>query len=197
MAESREPIERSEPATLAAFLDSYIGKQTGKKPGTNNKLKQCRNDLVEFFGADKPLADITGGDAEDWRRFLRTRLAKPGRQKSSTARASQVSYRDRNKPKNPPKKLAENTIRRQCGRARQFFRLAVLHRIIPRNPFAELKGVSVLANKSRDYFITREEAEKVLAACPDAQWRLLFALSRYAGLRCPSEHLGLRWSEID
>ncbi|MEX1095362.1 MAG: site-specific integrase, partial [Planctomycetales bacterium] len=27
--------------------------------------------------------------------------------------------------------------------------------------------------------------------------RLLFALSRYGGLRCPSEHLGLRWGDID
>ena len=37
----------------------------------------------------------------------------------------------------------------------------------------------------------------VLAACPDAQWRLIFALSRYGGLRCPSEHLALRWSDVD
>ena len=37
----------------------------------------------------------------------------------------------------------------------------------------------------------------MLAACPDAQWRLLFALSRYGGLRCPSEHLSLTWDDID
>ncbi len=29
------------------------------------------------------------------------------------------------------------------------------------------------------------------------QWRLIFALSRYGGLRCPSEHLALRWGHID
>jgi integrase len=37
----------------------------------------------------------------------------------------------------------------------------------------------------------------VLNACPNAQWRLLFALSRYGGLRCPSEHLALTWADID
>ena len=37
----------------------------------------------------------------------------------------------------------------------------------------------------------------MLEACPDAEWRLLFALSRFGGLRCPSEHLGLRWGDID
>jgi Phage integrase family len=47
------------------------------------------------------------------------------------------------------------------------------------------------------FFVTREDAAKVLAACPDAQWRLLFALSRYGGLRCPSEHLGLKWGDVD
>ena len=71
------------------------------------------------------------------------------------------------------------------------------HRLITRNPFAELRGVSVLANRSRDYFVTREEAHKVLAACPDAQWKLIFALSRYGGLRCPSEHLSLRWGDVN
>lgn len=37
----------------------------------------------------------------------------------------------------------------------------------------------------------------VLEACPDTDWRLIFALSRYAGLRCPTEVLGLRWTDID
>jgi len=45
--------------------------------------------------------------------------------------------------------------------------------------------------------VTRQEAQRVLDACPDAQWRLLFALSRYGGLRCPSEHLALRWGDVD
>lgn len=197
-----EPRPSTKPAklnrsTLAPFLDSYIAKQADKKRSTIICLTQCRNDLVEFFGVNKPLADVTEGDAEEWRQFLRTRPARPGRQKAPSARASQASFRDRNKPKQPPKRLQENTIRRRCGRARQLFQAAVRHRLIARNPFAELKGVSVLANRSRDYFISRGEADKVLAACPDSEWKLIFALSRYGGLRCPSEHLGLRWGDID
>ncbi|NOS99424.1 MAG: site-specific integrase [Phycisphaerales bacterium] len=34
-------------------------------------------------------------------------------------------------------------------------------------------------------------------ACPDAEWRLIVALSRYGGLRCPSEHFALRWCDVD
>jgi integrase len=94
-------------------------------------------------------------------------------------------------------RLSENTARRHCGRAKQFFRAAQRKRLIRENPFADMKGCGVKANASRFYFISCEEAQAVLDACPDAQWRLLFALSRFGGLRCPSEHLGLRWGDVD
>jgi len=94
-------------------------------------------------------------------------------------------------------RLSENTARRHCGRAKQFFRAALRNRLIAENPFADMKGCGVKGNPSRFYFVPREDAQKVLEACPDAQWRLLFALSRYGGLRCPSEHLSLRWRDVD
>src|SRR4029078_9439228 len=93
--------------------------------------------------------------------------------------------------------LGENTTRRRCGVAKQFFRAAMRRRPIAENPFGDMKGLSVLANRSRDYFVSRDEAHKVLDACPDAQWKLLFALSRYEALGCPSEHLALRWGDVD
>ena len=94
-------------------------------------------------------------------------------------------------------RLSENTARRFCGRAKQFFRAALRKRLIRENPFADMKGCGLKANPSRVYFITLDEAQKVLDACPNAQWRLLFALSRFGGLRCPSEHLTLRWGDVD
>ncbi len=45
------------------------------------------------------------------------------------------------------------------------------------NPFADLPSAT-RGNSDRQHFITREDAQRVLDACPDAQWRLLFALSR-------------------
>jgi integrase len=36
-----------------------------------------------------------------------------------------------------------------------------------------------------------------MAACPDNQWRAIIALSRYAGLRCPSELVALKWGDVN
>jgi integrase len=92
--------------------------------------------------------------------------------------------------------LAPATISRELKRAKQFFRAAVRQRIIAANPFEDLKA-GPQTNESRQHFIDRETAAKVLAACPDAEWRLIFALCRFGGLRCPSEVLSLTWAAVD
>lgn len=170
LIEPRAPKAAAE--TLGAFLDGYLASRTDVKPRTQDNFQQAKRWLVEYFGRDKPLPAITCGDADEWRLWL----AKQGRQ---------------------GKPLGKNTIRRHCGRARQYFRAAKRKKLIAENPFDEMKDTSVKANRERDYFVTLEEAQKVLDACPDAQWRLLFALSRFGGLRCPSEHLALTWADVD
>ena len=159
-------IPKRKVATLEAFIDAYVADRDDVKPSTTRHYYQARRDLVEFFGSETPLRDVTPGDAESFRRHLLR------------------------------KGLGENTVRRRCGRAKQFFKAAVRQRLIADNPFADLKS-AVQANPDRFYFVSREDSERVLEACPDAQWRLLFALSRYGGLRCPSEHLSLRWGDVD
>jgi integrase len=92
--------------------------------------------------------------------------------------------------------LSENTIRRHIGISRQFFNSAIESEIISKNPFCG-QSVSNRANPERFYYITQEMALKVLAACPDAQWRLIFGLARWGGLRCPSEVLRIKWQDVD
>jgi hypothetical protein len=94
------------------------------------------------------------------------------------------------------KEMSENTVRKHTQIAKQFFTAGVRRKLIESNPFAELKS-TVQANPERFHFVTPDATAKVLAACPDAEWRLIFALSRFGGLRCPSEHLALTWDCID
>jgi integrase len=162
-------VPRRESATLRPFIDAYIDGRTDTKPATRTTFKRAKNKLLGHFPADTRLRDVTPGDADEFARWLRD-------------------------PKGG--KLSEATARKTVSIAKQIFRAALRKKIIMENPFADLSG-TVPANRQRDYFVRRDEAEKVLEACPDQEWRLLFALSRYGGLRCPSETLALRWADID
>ncbi|MBA2117809.1 tyrosine-type recombinase/integrase [Bremerella alba] len=166
--------------TLEQHLTEYVNRRTDVKPATRVNWGHTQRTLLDFFEKDKLLRSITPGEARDWQRWLQT------------GEARENAHADRGIDDG----LAPNTIRKRVSNARQFLEDALSRELIAKNPFASLRG-SVGANHARDFFVTREMAGRVLEACPDAQWRLLFALSRYGGLRCPSEHLALRWIDID
>ena len=173
LAEPCEPSEKPEQMTLGAFLDRKIAERDDVKDGTATVYGHTRRCLMAIFGANKPLSQLTPGDADDWRRFL----MRPKKDKGQG--------------------LSESTTRRRCGIAKQFLADAVARGYIDRNPFAGMKNMSILANRERDHFVSREVAEKVIAACPDKQWQLLFALSHFGGLRCQSEHLAMTSGDVD
>ena len=51
-------------------------------------------------------------------------------------------------------------------------------------------------NPARFYFVSIDEYRQLLEGCTNAKQRLIIALARYGGLRCPIDLCGLRWSEI-
>lgn len=92
-------------------------------------------------------------------------------------------------------KLAGPTIAMHVKKSREIFKHAKKHKLIADNPFADLRAGS-MKNKSRNVYIPASDVLKVIDACPDVEWRLIFALARFAGLRTPSEMLPLKWNEI-
>lgn len=92
--------------------------------------------------------------------------------------------------------LADATIAKRIKTARQMFKKAVRWKMVQENPFADIRA-GAMTNRSRMVFVAREQMDKVLAECPDEEWRLLVLLSRIGGLRTPSESLALRWQDID
>src|SRR5262249_10754725 len=93
-------------------------------------------------------------------------------------------------------KYAPATAGRTVKRARQFFKSALRDKLVSENPFIDVKAGGQ-ANKERQRFIDRQTIQRDIAACPNSEWRLIIALSRYAALRCPSEPLALRWQDVD
>jgi integrase len=80
--------------------------------------------------------------------------------------------------------------------ARQFFRWGMKRGMVEHNPFADVKA-GTETNPARLHFVDRDTIARVMDAAPSIQWRLLIALSRYAGLRVPSEAFRLRWADVD
>lgn len=157
--------------TLGSFLEHYFGTLGVQKRMTALNYGRARRLLEEFFGKERRIDSIHEGDADDYKAWL---LAPTKSRKAFAPASASVDLR----------------------RARQFFKAAVRRRVINRNPFEEVKCGSQ-ANPARKHFVTRETIDAVLAACPDNDWRLIFAFARYAGLRIPSELEELKWSDVN
>ncbi len=152
---------------VGAFVTAYIDGRSDVKANTKTNYLQTRRLLVEYFGESQPLKAITQADTDQWKRWM-------------------LSERE----------LAIATVSKHGKRAKTMFQHAVRDRLLLSSPFADMKGASE-SNSERQHFISLDVAKKVTEACPDVDWRLIFALSRFGGLRCPSEVLGLRWVDVD
>lgn len=73
-------------------------------------------------------------------------------------------------------KYAPATISRTVLYVRQIIRWAIRRGLARVNPFAGLKA-GAQVNSARAVFIDRPTIAKVIDAAPDAEWRLLIALS--------------------
>jgi integrase len=91
---------------------------------------------------------------------------------------------------------SEATIATVIKHGRQVFRIARRRKLIADNPFETVKTGSQ-RNQKRFYFVTMDEYRRLLDGCTNAKQRLIIALARIGGLRCPIDLCGLRWSEID
>ena len=152
---------------IPGFIASYVEGRADCKQNTRENWTQVRQWLVKCFGEDRDIRTIGAAEAEDFRVFM----VKAG--------------------------LSENTIRRHVGRCRQLFKGAIRRGMIwGDNPFEGMQA-TVRADKERQFFVTRAIADRVLDQCPDNQWKLMFVLSRYGGIRTPSETLALKWVDID
>ncbi|MDY0165818.1 MAG: phage integrase SAM-like domain-containing protein [Thermoguttaceae bacterium] len=157
-------------AYLAAFIDDYIRQRMAGgdvASGTVGTWRDSQAALVEYFGADKPLHEITTADADKLAAWLRTE-----------------------------KKYAENSARLRARHAKQFFAKALEYGIIDNNPFVKLAG-AVRPNRERQVFVGREVIERVLPECSNDEQRLLVIMARYMGLRVFSEIRTMRWVHVN
>jgi len=100
--------------TLGPFLDEYQARRIDVKPATKVVWGQVIRNLKDHFGGDRAMADISEGDAEDFKLYL------------------------------IGKKLAPTTVSKRLQFARAFFRAATKRKLIDENPFLDVTAKATL-----------------------------------------------------
>ena len=167
--------QKAKAITLADLIDRVKRGRT-VKPGTTAAYKQCTDSLLLHLGADTPIDTITPADADAWR----SKIAEGGRVRE----------------KEGPRSLSRATVAKRTNIAKAIFSRAKIWKLLTTSPFEHMKSGSQ-SNPDRAHYITKEDTQKLLDACPNIQWRALIGIARYAGLCCPSEIRALRWSDLN
>ncbi len=173
-----QPRAGIEAVTLATLLDRFDAAAV-VKAGTRATYLQALGMLRAHFGDDRAIHTITPAQADEWRKAI----AEPVKIKNADGTET-------------TKRLATATVAKRVRVAKAVFHKAVRWGLIRSNPFADLRAGSQ-SNPDRAHYVTPEHIRAILEACPDDQWRAIIALSRYAGLRCPSEVVALRWGDVN
>lgn len=204
--------------TLAEWLERHIAQRRAElKPSSIARLTGTKMRLLEYFGGEIRLDALTTDSAKSWRAWLtqqpterpkskrrgpigkrdRDAAADSTSSNSPTPAANTTAANTTGKPAQatPPKTLSEATVRLHCRNAKTIFADAAERELMPSNPFAKLRSTSIAAERNR--YVTPAETLLILEQCPTLQIKLLFALARWAGLRCPSETHRLRWGDVD
>ena len=170
--------------TLKQLTDRFLKGNDNNKDSTKTTYNNIIRNLHTYFGESKIITEITHQDAVEFRAFLKRE-----------GNIRDVKKADRGK-KGKGKPMAENTVRRRTGLARQVFKVAIRAKWIAENPFEGL-AATWKRNAARDVYIPPETIVDCIKAANNWEWRLIFALSGFAGLRGASEILTLRWDAID
>ena len=175
--------------TLGTYLAEFMANRTALVASDKLSARTTNIDhltaecLRDFFGPDKALCQISEGDAFDFYDWLLVAGGRPVKRCGT-----QAVVRER-------KPLSESTVRKRCSIASKFFLQARRKRLIDDNPFDAVDKGNLAANDNE--FISADDAHKVLTQLPDSQWKLLFGLVRWGGLRIGSEPRQLKWEHID
>lgn len=162
--------------TVGGLVEAFMLVKTGK-PRTLARWRSSGDNLTEFFAEDMQLTGVSAGDADEYRSFLLTKANRLGKAKGTG--------------------LAPQTAQKRLSHAVAFFRFALRKGWISENPFEGVTITHAPPIKVRTHFLDSETTYKLLDACHDWEFRTLFALARFAGMRHESETSLLEWRWVD
>lgn len=189
LVEARGDSKQAKGLSLGAWMEAYLGGRQALvaadklNADTLRNERQTRDCLIDKFGPDKLLRSFNCGDAEDFRNYLLTKGS------HSVKRCGSEIVILARRP------LAESTTRKRCSMAGKFFRAAVRRDLITRNPFDTEAVPKANIATSKHAYIKAADANAVLAQLPGTQWKLIFTLCRWGGLRIGECRL-ITWADV-
>lgn len=162
--------------TIGELYREYVNaaKAGGQKAQTLNTKETTFKHVFEYWGRDRDAATLTPKDAQGYINWLSTQAAVRGREEQGYSQAT---------------KAADIKV------LRAVWNWARKAGLLANDPFSEIKRPGFV-NAERSYYVDGDKARRVLDACPSQEWRALFALYRFGGLRA-NEALILRWRDVD
>ncbi|MCR9293911.1 MAG: site-specific integrase, partial [bacterium] len=133
---------------------------------TKNNYEQARTWLLKSVDGKRDIASVTQGDLKRWQTSM--------------------------------SKLALTTRNKHVKRVKTMFAGAVEDGILSSSPAAILKEEKSVKriDRSRQYFVDEATTAKVLRKLPDTNWKLIFCLMRFQGLR-RHEVFAIDWKHVD
>ena len=122
-------VPKRQSARLEVFIDGYVDSRVDVKPATKEVWRQGKKGLIDYFGGNKALREITAGDADNYRLHL------------------------------IGEKLAPMTIRKRLQFAKTVFRAAQKHNLIEASPFAEVKTPATMTAGRQRFITLEETAK--------------------------------------
>lgn len=152
--------------TLGELIDRFMETKSGIKEVSIRTFSDRFNRVRHYFDCSRPASSVTEDDASSFKAHL---LKERGFSPVSAA----ASITD----------------------CRSMYRYAIRKKLVVENPF-ECIVAGPLTNDSRFRFIERELIEKTLQYCIGDHVKFGVMLSRYAGLRIPSEIRHMKYSDF-
>ena len=161
---------RSNPV-FTDFVDSLIAGRSDVKPNTLKIWRQVAEKIRTFFG-NRAIGSLTAKDGNDFLRWLNSPVKLGGAGHTGSTPGKYITI------------------------AKGFLNEAVDAEILAANPFHKIIADRTV-DKRRRRFIPAERIEALLKLTDNVELKAIIALSRWGGLRTPSEPFVLRWQHID
>ena len=168
--------QKARPVTVGEICRDYLKRAEKRKERTQGKYEKTVARLCEYFGENKPVAEITPDDAYRFDEWFRT-----------------APLNTRGKEAKP---YSEFTANREMRNIKSVFAYARKLGRIPLDPFASVQSGACGDTENKTYVPAETVLEVIQAETTPLKWKVILALGRFAGCRGASDLCLLTWDDV-